>query len=495
MKSQSQSKSPSIHVNKRTVSRRRFLRGMGGVVVGLPALDVFQRRASGAVPPPTKKIYSAWMLQNCGLVQGPHFGTGGGPITAVVANAPPETDMFWPKATGSITAAAMMGADADQATSQLVDYASKLIFVRGSSFKHSFQHGGGPVAAMTGAPVTGVYPRENPKSESAEFFISRMMNGGKPPLTLYVGRKNQFRDDCFSFGLGGGNPRVGESNPFNVYQDITGLTGAMKADPAMVAKLAAQDLSVNDLVRGELKDLLARTDLSMDDRHRIDLHLSSIREMEMNMTTVLGPMLDATALTNINGKHEQDAFIESAALMQMDLIAFAFASDLYRSAAVQIGGANDHTRYTVDGVLAPAYHPVSHRNNSDGQNGPLIANSVQLHHGIDKIHARMFKRLLDKMAAYTLPQGGTLLDSSVNVWTNSLDDGPTHGSNNIPYVLAGGAAGFLKTGIHMVLPMGSANNLVLNTVVSAAGCRKANGDLVDNFGDPAFPGLIPEIIA
>ena len=211
--------------------------------------------------------------------------------------------------------------------------------------------------------------------------------------------------------------------------------------------------------------------------------------------TVLGPMLDATAITAINGKHEQDAFIESAALMQMDLVAFSFASDLYRSASIQIGGANDHTRYTVGTVLAPAYHPVSHRNDSDGQAGPLIANSVQLHHGIDQIHARMFKRLLDKLNAYTLPQGGTLLDSSVNVWTNSLDNGPTHGSNNIPYVLAGGAAGFLKLGVHMVLPMGAANNLVLNTVVSAAGCRKASGDLVDNFGDPAFPGTIPEIIA
>ncbi|HEY2903921.1 MAG TPA: DUF1552 domain-containing protein [Polyangia bacterium] len=483
----------TIMTSKKTFTRRRFLRGAGGVAVGLPALDIFQRRANGAAAP--AKIYSAWMLQNNGLVQGPHAGTGGGPITAVVANAPPETDLFWPKAMGPISAAAMMGADADQATSQLVDYASKLIFVRGTSFKHSFQHGGGPVAAMTGAPVTGVYPHQNPTSESAEFFISRTMNGGMPPLTLYVGRKNQFRDDCFSFGMGGGNPRVGESNPYNVYQDMVGLTGMMQTNPAMAAKVLAQDKSVNDLVRGELNDLLARTDLSMDDRRRIDLHLSSIRDMEINMTTVTGPMVDSGALSMINGKQEDDAFIEQAALLQMDLIAFAFASDRYRSASLQVGGANDHTRYTVGGVLAPAYHPVSHRNNSDGQNGTLIANAVQIHHGIDQIHARMFKRLLDKLAAYTLPTGGTLLDASVNVWTNSLDDGPTHGSNNIPYVIAGSGGGYLRTGLHVVMPAGTANNLVLNTVVSAAGCRKASGDPVDNFGDPMFPGLLTDVIA
>ncbi|HEV3025538.1 MAG TPA: hypothetical protein VGX76_23865, partial [Pirellulales bacterium] len=63
--------------------RRRFLRGLGGVVLGLPALDIFEGRARAAAPP-KGKIYSALMLQQNGLVQGPH--TGGGVVTAVVAN-------------------------------------------------------------------------------------------------------------------------------------------------------------------------------------------------------------------------------------------------------------------------------------------------------------------------------------------------------------------------------------------------------------------------
>ena len=37
--------------------------------------------------------------------------------------------------------------------------------------------------------------------------------------------------------------------------------------------------------------------------------------------------------------------------------------------------------------------------------------------------------------------------------------------------------------------------VMFDTVASAAGCRKANGDLVDDFGDPTAPGLITEIIA
>jgi hypothetical protein len=474
---------------KTRFERRRFLHGLGGVALGLPALDIFEGRARAAAPA-AGKIYSALMLQQNGLVQGPH--TGGGVVTAVVANAPPETDMFWPSTLGPISAAAMTGVDANQATSVLSPYASKLNFIRGSSFKYSYLHGGGAVAASTGAPVTGVYPRQLPVSPSIDFFIAQSVAGGQEPLTVYAGRKGEFRDDSLSFGIGG-LLRVGDNNPWTVYQRMTGLAMLAQSDPAMFMKVAKQRLSVNDLVRTEVKALLARTDLSMEDRLRLDLHLSSVRDVEMNMTAVLGPMPDVAGMQAINGIQTLDANIPLATQFQVDLIAFAFASDIARTATLQVGSCNDHTRYMINGVLAPAYHPISHRNASDGQGGPVIANSVQLHHAIDIIHAGYFKRLLDKMSMYTLPQGGTLLDSSVNIWTNSLDDGPTHGSTNIPYILAGGAGGFLKTGQHIMSP--GPNHRVLTTVASAAGCRKPNGDLVDNFGDPNAPGLITEIIA
>ena len=472
---------------KHFFSRRRFLRGVGGVVVGLPALDAFQSRAKAAAP---AKIYSALMLQQCGLVQGPHMG--GGVVTAVVNGAPPETDMYWPRALGPISVDAMNGADAEQTTSILKDYASKLLFIRGTSFKYSHLHGGGAVAASTGAPVTGTYPRELPVSESIDVFIANKMANGQEPLTLYAGRKGEFRDDSLSFSVGG-KLRVGDNNPWTAYQRTVGLTGTMMADPATFQKIGAQRLSVNDLIRGELKELQARPELSKEDRQRVDLHISSIRDMEMNMTNVLGPMIDVPAFMAINGTHTTDANIEKATQMQIDLIAFAFASDRARTATLQVGSCNDHTRYTVNGVVAPAYHPVSHRNNSDGQGGPVIKDSVQIHHGIDQIHARHFKPLIDRMAAYTLPTGGTLFDSSINIWTNSLDNGPTHGSTNIPYLLAGTAGGFLKTGLHINTP--GASHRVLTTVASAAGCRKPDGSLVDNFGDPSAPGLITEIIA
>ena len=92
---------------KKHFDRRRFLRGVGGAVVGLPALDIFQKKAHAQDP--ARKIYAAFLLQQNGAVQ----GAG-------------EPDMFWPRQMGPISATAMDGVDKDRTTSELKDYAGKL---------------------------------------------------------------------------------------------------------------------------------------------------------------------------------------------------------------------------------------------------------------------------------------------------------------------------------------------------------------------------------
>jgi len=463
-------RSTSMRTHK-SIDRRAFLRGVGGVIVGLPALDVF-RLVTRAAPAP-RKIYSAFMLQQNGAIQ----GRGDDP------------DMFWPRAMGAIDAAAMAGADADRTTSELRDYASKLNFVRGLDFHYSNNHDGGPVAAGTGAPIVGEGTDQLPVAESADFFIASKLTPGIEPLTLYAGRKGTFRDDAYSFGAGG-TLRIGDNNPWNVYQRLIGLSGV---DPVTVDKIAARRMSVNDLIREDVRQLLARKDLSKEDRERLDLHFSSIRDMEMNMGATVAPALDAAAIEAVDGAHTENGNMEQVVRMQLDLIAFAFASDRARTATLQVGGCNDHTRYTINGVEAPPFHYISHRVMSDGGSGEEIPDAIELHHQVDRIHARYFKHLLDRLAAYTLPDGGTLLDSSVNLWVNSVADGPPHSGTDVPHVLAGSAGGFLKTGLH-VSTQGYTSK-VLNTIISATGARKDNGDLVDDFNDPEGTGLISEIVA
>jgi len=408
------------------IARRRFLRGLGGVAVGLPALDIFEGRRARAQAS-ARKIYSAFMLQQNGAVQ----GNGNDP------------DMFWPTLVGPISATAMATTDAARTTSELKDYATKLNFVRGLSFHYSNNHDGGPVAASTGAPITGTGVKQLPVAESADVFIANALTPGKEPLTLYAGRKGTFRDDAFSFNKGG-TLRIGDNNPANVFQRLMGAPSG--TDPALLHKLATRRMSINDLVRTELKAFLSRSDLSKLDRQRLDLHLTNVRDMEVNVTGMMGTAgLDPVAIQSVNGTAATaNANMEKVVNLQIDLITFAFATDRVRTASLQVGGCNDHTGYVINGVQAPPYHFISHRVLSDGGSGTTIPDAINLHHEVDRIHARFFKHLLDRMSAYTLPEGGTLLDSSVNLWVNSVADGPPHSGKNIPHVLAGNAGGFLE---------------------------------------------------
>src|SRR5204862_3642592 len=161
----------------------------------------------------------------------------------------------------------------------------------------------------TGAPVKGTGTAQLPVSESVDFYIARNLSPGKEPLTLYAGKKGTFRDDALSFGTGG-VLRVGDNNPWNVYQRLSGLAGVMQSDPALFQKISARRTSINDMVRTDLKALLARTDLSKADRDRLDLHLTSVRDMEINMTMTLGPMLDTAGMMAVNGTHTTDANME-----------------------------------------------------------------------------------------------------------------------------------------------------------------------------------------
>jgi hypothetical protein len=74
------------------------------------------------------------------------------------------------------------------------------------------------------------------------------------------------------------------------------------------------------------------------------------------------------------------------------------------------------------------------------------------------------------------------------IWLNDLGNGPAHSSQNCPFVIAGGAGGFLKQGQFVNISGGNRAAVnharVLNTIGSAAGLRKPDGNLIDDFGDP-----------
>ena len=239
---------------------------------------------------------------------------------------------------------------------------------------------------------------------------------------------------------------------------------------------------VNDLVRGDMQALMNRKDLSKSDRDRLQLHFDAIRDLEINMSCNLTDM-EIAAMEAIQPEVANSDNVETISRMQMDIVALAFACGAVRTATLQVGDGNDSTEYTINGQKQYSYHWISHRIQGDGDTGAPIENAYLLHHEIDKIHGNLFKYLLDKLDSYTLG-AGTLLDAGVAVWTNDLAD-KYHSYNNVPYVMAGGLNGYLKTGVYV--DAGDVyNNKLFNTIGAGMGLTNGSGQPLDDFGDASL---------
>ncbi|XXY50754.1 DUF1552 domain-containing protein [Sorangium sp. So ce269] len=452
-----------------------MLKGLFGVTVALPFLETFapRRAAAGAgdVPP-----FAIFMRQANGVAQA----------------AGDEPEMFWPSETGPLSKESLER-DSDRAVSELKDHASKLIMVRGVNF--AFQangcgHSGGGNQCLTAARVSDD-PKGNESlamGESIDNRIATELNApGVEPLALYAGKMAGYINEVLSY-RGPKLLRAAERSPFNAYKKLFGLADV---DTEVQRALTARRTSVNDLVRGEMRSLMSRRDLSKSDRERLKLHFDSIRDLEVALACEL-PAERVAEMEAISPKAGSSDNIEAVTRMQMDIIALAMACGVTRAATLQVGDGNDGTEYTINGVRQKSYHKISHRIDGDGTSGPPIEGAQELHHQIDRIHARMFKHLLDRLSSYELGSG-TLLDHGVAVWLNDNAD-KYHSFRKVPYILAGGASGYLKTGQFVDVKIN--NNKLLNTIGTAVGCTNGQGGPLDNFGDESLEGgLVDPIIA
>ena len=466
-----------------SINRRFFLRGLGGVLVGLPLLEGLKPRAAEAAPQ-TPFRFAIFMRQANGVAQ--KNGT--------------EPERFWPAALGPLTKASMT-ADTGKATSDLADYADKLLMVRGCKYNFSTSgcgHADGGLQCLTAAKPDG--PNSNKALAMGESIDNRIVRAlepaGNEPLTLYAGPKHGYLDDVLSY-RGPKDRRTAEGNPANAYRRLFGVPDA---NQDALQKLALQRRSVNDLVRTEMQALMSKQQLSGADRDRLKLHFEAIRDLEVTMQCQL-PKARYDEIAGIPASQVDDnPMIETIVKMQLDIIALAVSCGKTHAITLQVGSGNDSTQYVIDGVTQERFHHISHRVASDGASGDPIPNADMKHHMIDRKFAGFFKYLLDRLTTYTTPTG-PLLDQGVAVWLNDLATGPPHGSNNLPYVCAGSAGGFLKTGQYVEAAAVAnnryvTNNKFLNTIGAAVGVKNAAGAPLDDFGDPSLEkGLISQMLA
>ena len=465
--------------NRNNFSRRAFLYGAGGVTVALPFLDALRPRRVVAAGPERPR-FAVFVRQANGCAQ----------------KEGDEPEQFWPRELGAVTKDSLTTTDSDRALSELAEYADKLLLVRGTRFPYPGNgcgHSGGGNQVLTAQRVSDD-PSGNKSlamGESVDNRIARELNpqSNPEPLAVYAGHMGGYINEVLSY-RGAKDLRAAERNPWNVYQKMVGIT---MLPEQQVKDIKLRRTSVNDLLREQMKTLMSSPKLSSDDTDRLQLHFDAIRDVEIELACSLPPQEELDAMAAQGDYSGQDDRMQTIVMMQMNLIALAFACDYTRAATLQIGDGNDSTKYLLDGNKFPSFHQISHRIFSDGSEGDPIPDALGKHHRIDREHAKMFAHLLKRLSMYTT-DSGTLLDDSVAVWCNDLGTGVGHSYKNIPWVCAGGAGGFLKTGQY--IDAGDvAHNKFHNTILSAVGLTNNEGGHVSDFGDPDLePGVIDAMI-
>jgi hypothetical protein len=464
--------------------RRMVLKGLGGFTLALPMLESFQTKsakAASAIIPP----YAIFLRQanGCAAAQNTDLGA--------------EPEKFWPTEYGALSEATVGG----RALDELSGHLSNLLVVGNVqmvNYDYGDGHARGAMQGLTarGPVVAAAGGDSEADGESLDHRIGAELNAdGRDSLFMYAAQNNGWLGGaCISY-RGSNNRRAPLHNPVNAYALMMGI------DQEVFAELAARQQSINDLVRDQMTGLMNSPKLSAADHQRLQLHFDSIQDLSSTLSCNLTEQEEA-GLDGASAGYDSDIGDEalSALRTHMDIAVLGVACGYTRSVAMQVGSGNDgSTRYTnmETGQLMENYHYISHRRLSHDSTGSVIPNSDMLHHYVDRHFAQAFNYLLDKLAAYPVPSGENLLDCGVSVWYNDNGNGPGHSSQNVPFILAGSAGGFLRNGEYIQASGGEGNHAqLLNTIGSAVGLRNAAGEFLDDFGDPASPkGVLSELLA
>jgi len=488
------SKQPPMPLDRRTLGARRLdrrviLKGLGGATLALPWLETLApRRASAAdsvVPP-----FAIFFRQANGVAALQE--------TLEIGNEP---ERFWPREVGALTPENVAG----RALEELGPHLPKILAIKNvnaADFDYGDGHARGALQGLTaqGPVVLSAGGDSEAAGESLDHRIGRELNSeGRDSLFLYAGApQGWLGGPCISY-RGAANRRSALVHPHAAY--LTMIGGGTGLNEEATSELSARNRSVNDLVREQLGTFLARTDLSARDRERLDLHLTSIRDLENTLACQMSES-EERALDGLLGYDGTDGdLVLEGARAHMDVAALAVACGFTRSVAIQVGNGNDSlTRYwDDDGNMMENFHYVSHRRASHDDMGAILLNSDVLHSQVDRQFARTFAHLLDRLASYPVGEG-TLLDCGVAVWYNDLSNGPAHGPNGVPYILAGSAGGYFKQGEYVDTGeegwLGARNHArVLNTIATAVGCRTEGKDVCDDFGDETLDRTPLDLLA
>lgn len=190
--------------------------------------------------------------------------------------------------------------------------------------------------------------------------------------------------------------------------------------------------SILDVVSTDAKKLIGK--VGETDRRKLDEYFTGIRELEQRIERT--ERQDREALPDVDIAHGRPEEFREHCRLMFDLMVVAFQADATRVATFMLDNAGGNRSYAEVGVKE-AHHGLSHHRGDEDKVAKLAK--------IDHYLVEQFAYFLEQLDAVQDGQG-TLLDNSMILYGSSLGDGNRHTHHDLPIVLAGGAAGQIRTG-------------------------------------------------
>lgn len=265
-------------------------------------------------------------------------------------------------------------------------------------------------------------------------------------------------------------PLPSEAHPRIVFERLFGDGATAGERQAALRKRA----SLLDSVMDEFSSL--NNQLGPADRGKVAQYLDALREVERRIQRAEASAKD-NPLPDVERPTGVPATYADHARLMFDLQVMAFQGDVTRVITFQLARETSNRTYPEIGVPDP-HHPLSHHGNDPAK--------VEKIAKINRFHVSLFAEYLAKLQA--TPEGdGTLLDHSLLLYGSGMGNPNVHDHDDLPILVAGGAAGRMKGGRHLRLAQPTPLANLHLTLLDKVGVR------LDKFADSR--GKVDELFA
>jgi hypothetical protein len=414
-------------VSKKAISRRTVLRGVGAAVAlplldaMVPALTAFQKtpakavRRLGVVYHPNGVVYENWL----------------------------------PKGSGA-------GFEWSPVLAPLEPFRDRVVVVTGLADRtaEALGDGGGDHSRASGSYLTGVHVKKSDSivqnAVSMDQIAARALarETQLSSLQLTVDANNLVGSCDVGYSCAYSNtlswltptlPLMSENDPRVVFERLFGSSDS--TDAGIRASRLRRDRSILDSVTARVRQLQRR--LGPVDNTKVSDYLESLRDVERRIQKA--EEQSARELPEVDRPVGiPDAFDEHVRLLY-DLQLLAYQCDLTRVITFMYGREQSARTYPQVGVPEP-HHQLTHH-----QNDPVKLAKCTV---IQKHHVSLFAAYLEKLQS--TPDGeGSLLDHAIILFGSGLSNSDRHTHGPLPTLVAGGGAGTIRGGRHLVYPEGT----------------------------------------